>query len=32
MYQTWPGWYRTRVSRSMTVATRGKVHNSVAKP
>src|SRR2546425_2021912 len=32
MYQTWPGWYRTRVSRSMSVATRGNVHNSVANP
>src|SRR5581483_2477788 len=32
MYQTWPGWYRTRVSRSMSVATRGNVHSSVANP
>ncbi len=31
-YQTWPGWYRTRVSRSMSVATRGNVHSSVANP
>jgi len=32
MYQTWPGWYRTRVSRSISVATRGNVHSSVANP
>src|SRR6266851_761499 len=32
LYQTWPGWYRTRVSRSMSVATRGNVHSSVANP
>jgi len=30
--QTWPGWYRTPVRRSITVATRGKVHRSVLKP
>jgi len=32
MYQTCPGWYRTPVRRLMTMATRGNVHSSVAKP
>ena len=32
MYQTCPGWYPTPVRRSMTLATRGSVHSSVAKP
>ena len=31
-FQTWPGWYRTPVSRSITAATRGSVHRSVPKP
>jgi len=31
-FQTWPEWYRTPVSRSITVATRGSVHRSVPKP
>ena len=30
--QTWPGWWRTRVSRSITSATRGKVQRSVLNP
>jgi len=30
--QTWPGWCRTRVSCSMTAATRGKVQRSVLNP
>src|SRR6266404_32123 len=32
IFQTWPGWYRTPVSRSITAATRGRVHKSVPKP
>jgi hypothetical protein len=30
--QTWPGWCRTRVSRSISSATRGKVQRSVLNP
>jgi hypothetical protein len=30
--QTWPGWYRTPVTRSITAATRGSVQHSVRKP
>ena len=30
--QTWPGWCRTRVSRSITSATRGRVQRSVLNP
>jgi hypothetical protein len=29
MRQTWPGWWRTPVTRSMTAATRGNVQRSV---
>ena len=30
--QTWPGWYFTPVTRSITSATRASVHSSVGKP
>ena len=32
IFQIWPGWYRTPVNRSTTVAMRGSVHRSVPKP
>ena len=32
IFHTWPGWYSTPVKRSMTAATRGRVHKSVPKP